>query len=234
MLAALDRNIVVSEPPPIDSIIRADAKNPSVTDAERARWLKWMVSALGRQRADEKYYFIKFDSWSTIDLAFIRRAFPAVPWIFLYRQPVEVLVSQLGQRGVQMIPGAIEQLLPGLDLSEILRISAEEYCARVLARFCESAVREAAGGDALLVNYNQLPGAVAGSMLGHFRADCSPEEIERLENAARFNAKTPQMTFEPDSESKRKKASEAALAAAEKWLVPLYDELEKMRRRQNV
>lgn len=228
MLAALEKNIVLSEPPPLDSIIRANGKDHSATDDQRIKWLRWMVGALGRKRAGEKFYFIKFDSWSMLDLDLVRRAFPEVPWIFLYRHPVEVLVSQLGKRGVQMIPGAIGRVLPGIDLSEILEMPPEEYCARVLAGFCQSAI-EGADEKALFVNYEQLPGAVTSAIVEHFGVEFAPEEIERIERAARFDAKTPQMTFAPDGETKRKEASPAALRAAEKWLDPLYRELEKMR-----
>ena len=234
MLAALDQNIVASEPSPIDSILRAQAKNPSITDEQRVRWLKWMIGAIGRKRAGEKYYFIKFDSWSLLDLDLIRRAFPGVPWIFLYRRPIEVLVSQMRQRGVQMIPGAIGQILPGLDLEEILRMPPEEYCARVLARFCESAIEGASSGDAKLINYDQLPEAVSSSVLAHFRVNYAPEDIERLERAAQFNSKTPGLSFAPDSRTKREEASGAMTQAAEKWLDPLYDELEKMRRQTSI
>jgi gluconate kinase len=230
MLASLEQNIVISEPPPVDSILRSNTKNPAITDDERINWLKWMVSAFGQTRNAETHYFIKFDSWNTLDLDLIERAFPNVPWIFLYRNPVEVIVSQMRQRGAQMVPGSIEQLLPGLDLTEVLTMPAEEYCARVLARICESAINSAGSRNALLINYNELPEAVTSSMLEHFGVEYLPEDVQRMKNAARFNAKTPQMTFSPDSAEKREQASDAALQAAEKWVNPLYERLEKIRK----
>ena len=72
------------------------------------------------QRVRFRDYFVKFDSWNTLDLALIRRAFPDVPWIFLYRDPVEVIVSHMRQRGSQMIPGAFEKLMPDVDLNDAL------------------------------------------------------------------------------------------------------------------
>ncbi len=230
MLSALAQNIVISEPPQVDSILRQSRKNPAITDEQRIDWLKWMVSTLGQKRAGEKYYFIKFDSWSMIDLDLIRRAFPEVPWIFLYRNPVEVLVSQMRERGSQMIPGTIGQILPGVDFMESLKMPAEEYCARVLARFCENAIGGAKNGEALLINYNQLPEAVTSAMIEHFQIDYSPEDIENMKNPARFNAKTPALSFAPDSETKRKQASAEVVKAAEKWINPLYEQLEKIRK----
>lgn len=229
MLASTTRNIVISEPPAIDWILRLNRIHPAITDELRAILLKWLVSAYGRKRhAKERFYFIKFDSWSTLDLNFIRRVFPEVPWIFLYRNPIEVMVSQLRERGSQMIPGAVGQILPGLDFMESLQIPPEEYIARVLARFCESAIEEATGDNALLVNYNELPGAI-DKIIEHFRVEYSPEEMESIKRKARFNAKTPSFSFTSDSEEKRSMASEAGMQMAEKWLNPLYERLEKLR-----
>src|SRR5207237_7353188 len=119
---------------------------------------------------DEEHFFIKFDSWSTLDIDVIAEAFPAVPWIFLYREPVEVIVSHMRKRGSQMVPGSMQHVLPGFDLSAMLQMPAEEYCARVMARICGSALA-ADRANALFVNYNQLPGAVIKKLLGHFSVE---------------------------------------------------------------
>lgn len=229
MLAAVEKNMVISEPPPVDSIIRAHIVNTSVTDEQRIEWLQWLVGALGRARNGEKYYFIKFDSWSALDLDLIRRAFPDVPWIFLYRNPVEVIVSQMRLRGAYMIPGKIGEMLPGADFNEILRMPPEEFCARVLERICRAAINCARTSGALMINYDQLPGAVTSVIAGHFKAEFTPAEIERMNRAAQFNAKKPQLFFEPDAETKRKEAGKGAIRAAEKWLDPLYEQLENIR-----
>ena len=71
----------------------------------------------------------------SLDLPLIRAAFPAVPWIFLYRNPVEVLVSHSRRRGAHVIPGVLS-VPPDLDQPMPL----VEYAARVLARICEAAL----------------------------------------------------------------------------------------------
>jgi hypothetical protein len=229
MLAALPQNIVLSEPPPINSILSADAKNPQVTDEQKIEWLKWFISAAGEPRNDEKHYFIKFDSWSTLNLELISKAFPDVPWIFLYRNPVEVIVSHLRQPGAQMIPGAIEQLLPGLDLREILQLTREEYCARVLAKICENVLKNAKNPNVKLFNYHQLPEITTSEILKHFQISYSNEDLEIMNSVTKFNAKTPQLNFTPDSEEKKKEANETVRRAAEKYVNLLYDNLETFR-----
>ena len=158
LLAALPTNIVISEARPLDSVLRAHHYDATVSEDQRIAWLRWMVSALAQQRVgDEKYFFIKFDAWHTLELPLIRRAFPDVPWVFVYRDPVEVLVSQLDHRGAHMVPGVIAPSLFGIDPSTVTTIEPEEYCARVLAALCQAAVEYHANGG-LLVNYRQLPG----------------------------------------------------------------------------
>jgi gluconate kinase len=231
MLAALPQNIVISEAPPIDSILRTSTLDPRITDEQRIAWLQGLASALGRKRfPEEKYYFIKFDSWNTLDLDIIRRAFPDVPWIFLYRDPVEVIVSQMRQRGAQMIPGTLSHLLPGLDFAEMAEMSGEEYCARVLERICKSVVEqiEKDGQHALLVNYQQLPAAASSIVMDHFRISYSADDLETMNAAAKFDAKTPQNEFVPDTRAKRAEAGEAVIEAAGRVNL-VYERLEKMR-----
>ncbi|HUR98109.1 MAG TPA: hypothetical protein VMZ26_08610 [Pyrinomonadaceae bacterium] len=226
MLAALRRNIVISEAPPVDSIISSNA-----SDCDRGRWLAWMIGTLGRQRNEgERNYFLKLDSWNILELDLIRRTFPAVPWIFLYRNPVEVIASHMRQRGLQMVPGGpMTSLLTDVNLTQALEMRAEEYCARVLARFCAFALQNARDQNAMLINYDQLPGAVTKEIAKHFRLSFTDAELAQMNDAAKLDAKTPKLFFEPDSERKRTEASDAARRAAAEWVEPIYEQLENIR-----
>lgn len=230
MLAALPRNVVISEAGSIDSVLRANFREPSLTEEERAEWLRWTVSALGQRRSgDEECLFIKFDSWSVLDFPLIRRAFPFVPWIFLYRNPVEVLVSQLAHRGAHMVPGAIEPDLFGMTIEEVFEMRPEEYCARVLARICEGALRHQQSSGGMLINYDQLPDSVWTSVADFFGAGVSDADLETFRLVATLDAKNPGLGFETDSQAKQKKASDAVRVMAAKWLTPLYEQLEAAR-----
>ena len=229
MLAALPQNIVLSEPPPIDSILRQSSVNSQVSDWQKIDWLKWYINAAGQTRNDEKFYFIKFDSWSVNDLRLITRAFPDVPWIFLYRNPVEVIVSHLRQPGAQMIPGMLNYAFPNLDFTEIMQMPREEFCARILANICENALENVSSKNAKLINYIQLPEIVTSSILDHFRVSYSAADLEKMKSAAQFNAKMPQINFQPDTEEKRKQATLAAHHAAENSVNELYKKLEIQR-----
>jgi hypothetical protein len=226
MLAALPENVVVSEAGPIDYLARAVA----IPEETRCSLLRAMVSALGQQRAgQETRYFIKFDSITTDALPFIRRTFPTVPWIFLYRDPEEVLASQLSEPGAAMSPGILRGP-PVLDqsLNEILSMSLEEYAARVIGTLCRCACLSA-DRSGLFVNYTQLPGAVWKDIAAHFGIHFSAAEIEAMQDVAAFNAKHPRAKFAPDGELKRRAMSPAAREAAACWIQPHLEELEKIR-----
>lgn len=228
MLAALPQNIVISEAPPIDSILRG---NPGIPYEQRIRWLRWMIGAFGQKRFDdEKHYFIKFDSWSAMRLDLVREAFPDVPWIFLYRDPVEVIVSQMRERGAQMIPGAIGLLLPGMSFADTIQMPPEEYCGRVLEKICEGFLEHAADPKGIAVNYTELPQALTGRVLEHFGVSYSPEDITKMTAAAKYDAKAPGMDFTADGKGKRDEASEIAREIASVRLNPLYEKMEAIRR----
>ncbi|MDB6026341.1 MAG: aspartyl/asparaginyl beta-hydroxylase [Verrucomicrobiales bacterium] len=231
MLAALEKNIVISEAVPMDAAMRMQFGNPAITDSQRIDWLRGIVNALGQRRTgNEQYHFIKFDSWHTLFLPLIRKAFPDVPWIFLYRDPVEVMVSHHNQTGTQMIPGVLQPEIFGLTRGEPT-MSLEEYCACVLQKICEAALVAQSGGGGMLVNYLQLPHAVWPALTKFWRADFSGSEMETMLMASRFSAKNPSFSFESDTERKRREATEVIRHLSEQKLGGLFQKLENERLR---
>jgi hypothetical protein len=229
MLAALPSNIVVSEANPIDTVLQAPYWRPDAGEDRQARWLAAAVGALGQKRCgDEQRYFLKLDCWHTLALPLFRRAFPAVPWVFLYRDPVEVMVSQVRMPGTQMLPQRIGPNLYGIERSYGPG-AEEDYYARVLGKVCEPVLRHYGDGGGLLVNYRELPQALFTAILPHFGVACGEADRAAMAEAARFDAKTPGMAFAADSEAKQHKASETVRAAAARWLDDPYRQLEALR-----
>ena len=228
MLAALPQNIVISEADPIDTVLRANRRDRRVTDEQRVLWLQGLISALGRpSNPEERHLFIKFDSWSVLDLPLLRRAFPSTPWLFVYRDPVEVLVSHARQRGKQMIPGILEPALLGLEPGEINPALLDEYCAKVLGRFCQAAVQYH-GSDARAIHYRELPEAVWSSLAQFFGICYTAEEVERMRAVTRYHAKQPRTIFAEDSAGKQQLATAEIRALAEQFVRPWYDQLEAL------
>ena len=228
MLASLPGTIVVSEAAPLDSVVQLVDANPGVPIDERARLLRAMVGALGRDRTgDARHYVVKLDSWHALALPLFRYAFPDTPWIFLYRDPVEILVSQMRIRGMQATPGIRSHDLYGIVGAEDM--SAEEYCARAFACICTAVLDHAELGGGRLINYASLPGAVEAEILSHFGIESDAAGRAAMAAAAGRDAKAPSVSFVADTEAKQKEASDAVRAAVEVHLAEPYRRLEAMR-----
>ena len=229
MLAALDRVLVISEAPAIDDVLQADVYVPGIREDEQVQWLRAVVSALGQAQAGQKLYFIKLDAWHIHKLPLLHSAFPATPWIFMYRNPIEVLVSQLRSPGKFALPGAMAPAMLAMDFDDITNLSREEWCARVLAGFCRAALRFRAALNGLCVNYNQLPVAVWTALATHCAVAFSANEVTRMREAANCDAKRPALRFQPDAHGKQREATPSIHALAASLLTPLYRELESWR-----
>jgi hypothetical protein len=207
MLAQSPRHIVISEAAPIDTAVRMGHK----------AMLRALAMAYGRRRSGiEQRLFVKLDAWHAMALPLFIRAFPDVPWVFLYRDPVEVLVSQMREPGPQLLPQITPPGLYGLSHS------ADEpdidYAARALCRICGAAADALSSPHGLAVNYRELPGAVEEHILPHFGV--KPDEAERaaMRAAARFDAKMPALGFSADSAGKQAAAPRALRDLADRTL----------------
>jgi hypothetical protein len=228
MLASSPRNIVLSEAPPIDAVTRLRDLRPIASEEDRRRALSVMTAALSRRRSGaETRLFLKLDSWHSIDLPLFRAAFPSTPWVFLYRNPIEVLVSQMRLRGIQTVPGVLPPEILGVDDGAAL--GGEEFCARVLAKTCAAAIEHFQQGGGLMVNYDELPEAVFTKILPHFGVSADAAEIDAMRRAALRDAKAPHIGFSSDGDAKRRAATPRAHAAVAHWLVDIYAELESLR-----
>jgi hypothetical protein len=80
------------------------------------------------------------------------------------------------------------------------------------------------------VEYRQLPDLVWGDLQRHFGLQLTVEQIERIKQAAQFDAKAPKQRFESDTEAKNREASERVRSFAAEWIGPHYKRLEDLRR----
>jgi hypothetical protein len=186
------------------------------------------VIALGQRRlGDERHYVIKFGSATTVFLPLIVRAFPDVPRVFLYRDPVEVLVSNMKNPHQEWL------FLPevtGTDQITITEVNTPlETCALALKRTIEAFLDHGVGSH-LIANYTQFSPALIRSILDLFRIQVTQAEFDKMMSAASDgHAHNQQVPFLPDAEDKQGKASPKLRQTAAKYLGDLYDRLESMR-----
>lgn len=205
MFAADRRNIVLSEAEPIDAVVQLAQSNPGVPIAERIRLLRAIVGALGRRRAGRGHFIVKLDSWHVFALPLFRLAFPNTPWVFLYRDPIEILVSHARMPGMQTVAGVLPHDPYGIP--DGATMPTEEYAARALGRTAAAAVEHFDLGGGMAVNYALLPQAVEDRILPHFGIVPDVGERAAMAAAAGRDAKAPSEMFSSDAEEKQREAS---------------------------
>jgi hypothetical protein len=222
--------MVISEADPINSFLEADPNE--LNEAALVACLRLMIRALGRKRfGEEAHYVVKFSSWNVRRLAPLLQAFPDVPRIFVYRDPVEVISSVLsgspGWMQLQRFPAQAEYLL-GIPAADCEGMPVEEFCARSLAGFCAAAL-DGDDGRTLFVDYRDLPDVAWGRAARHFQIPLAHEHVARMRDEARYYAKdTERRPFVADGTQKQQATPEIK-ALADRWLGPLFQEMQARR-----
>ncbi|MCC6685185.1 MAG: sulfotransferase [Bacteroidia bacterium] len=92
-LATIDSHRVISEPEIINTIFLSKIFNND-SDEKCIRRLRLAIRLLLQPvNAKEKHAFIKFTSWNIFHAELIRKAFPDIPYIYIHREPAEVISS---------------------------------------------------------------------------------------------------------------------------------------------
>ena len=221
MLATLPDSLVLSEAAPLDTLIRLIIGESWPAKRANAA-LAALLHAFGRARPPGAPFVVKLHCWHALALNRLRAAFPDVPWIFLYREPAEVIASQLRERGPEFDPAMMHPSWYGMAPDPGL--SPEAYCALVLARLCEAAGEGLPAGGGLAVSYADLPGAVASTIAGHFRLAVGEAERTAMAVVAGRDAKAPWRPFAAPAPGP---ADGAVGEAVERYVRPIFNRLER-------
>jgi hypothetical protein len=212
----------------IDSVLRVHYFAP-VDEATRIRWLRGLVSALAQPRHGETRFFVKLDAWNVFELAMLRKAFPRTPWIYLYRDPLEIAVSQMKERAAYMIPGMLGPALQFFDPREVSTIPHPQFVARVLGKMLEAGNAGCNDAGGIALHYEELPGAAWTWLRAILGVGDDPRALQAMQGAARPHAKHPHFEFVPDSQRKQAEASLELRRVVEEWAAPGYRALERTR-----
>jgi hypothetical protein len=250
MFAVNPDNILYSESHATSTILSM-GKGTSMTD--RVRSLRAVVKLMGyTQLARHKKMFFKFQSVKTLSLEVITAAFPDVPWVYLHRNPVEVMASHL-LPGDQLAPKApCLKPMKGDDwpfrISHLLSRPAEplteanaedrlsEFCAAHLLSLELAAINaiNKPASKGIFVDYKELPEAVVDRILPHFGVanarETHPEWVEKALAQSKTYAKNSKKKaaegeYQSDSETKQDKVNRFPLVKqwTETLLGPIYE-----------
>jgi hypothetical protein len=225
-------HIVLSEVPLIDELLRQSVREKGADRAGMEAALQSCITLLGRRRfGRETHLFVKLDSWHVYFADTIRRLYPNVPFVMLYRSPEEIVRSHQKRRGMQAVPGLLEPELFGMSPGQ-LDSDADVYLGKVLAYYFSrflamttmAMVAATATQDerAILLDYKQGSMAILDRLIALCDIVMSPEEREKVEIRSRYHSKYPEQSFsEKQAEAPTPKYLEAAKL--------LYERLEQIR-----
>lgn len=236
-LSLLSRCHLLSEPQALNMVLSVDGRWPFLPPPDRHRALRQVVAALARaKRPDQDRFILKLSSWNALHLPLLEAAFPAVPKLFIYRQPEEILVSlQDGPAGWMRRAAnpVLTSLFLGLPPSQVRR-SPLEFAAQVLGRsmtlVADSVMRQAPR-NWLLLPYDRLPSALTTRILPWLGLTAGADETAALARFAGIDAKDPAglRPFRPDEACKRAAVSPEVAELARDLLCPPYERLERLR-----
>eukprot|EP00541_Cyclophora_tenuis_P006483 CAMPEP_0116579654 /NCGR_PEP_ID=MMETSP0397-20121206/22368_1 /TAXON_ID=216820 /ORGANISM="Cyclophora tenuis, Strain ECT3854" /LENGTH=252 /DNA_ID=CAMNT_0004109151 /DNA_START=95 /DNA_END=853 /DNA_ORIENTATION=- len=208
--------------------------------AELLRDVMYLMSRTDSEQ--EKFVFFKIQSIGSRQIEVFQRAFPTVPWMFVYREPVQVMMSQLEQ-GTKVSNCVRPRVRPPPAVSDLLLqkgqnahdVTDEGYCAAHLASISESALEGMKRAPSLgtAVNYEYLPQVLYEQVLPErWNIPVGTVEKERIQKISGLYSKGTlgrHGTFHDDSKRKERLASKQVRQAAEMFLRSSYNELEELR-----
>ena len=193
-----------------------------------------------------KFLFFKFQSLSVTQMHIALEAFPTTPWIFLFRQPLQVLVSHM--EGGGFAPCLRSRNSPKLK-SEVNSYivsknqpSNTEWCAAHLHMLCTHAIdshdkysKADEGRRGAVVDYSSLPGSLVKIIFPLFKYSPSTAVLNKIARVSGQYSKDRKAGlggqsrksghFSGDSESKDSKASDEMRRFAEAIMLNSFSRL---------
>jgi hypothetical protein len=243
---------VYSESPPPVTALRACEKKPCDPDKHK-QLIQDVFYLMGRTiRVDRpQYVFYKIQSIGTMAMHKFTMAFPNVPWVFLYRDSVEVMMSHLKSKK-KIDKGHVPVCGRNYNLSmerqprqtqKILQkhgkrpqdMALTEYCAVHLAALSLAAVEEHdRTGKGKFINYNELPDVAWRKLLPDYFG-ITPIDDTMVDNMkivagvySKGRGKTANQEWKDDSEKKQFAAPEEVVSAAKVYLGDMFEKMERL------
>lgn len=253
LLTTLGR--VYSEPYPIYTAMtscsaRWDGQLSSDCDAKKQRrLLQDVIYMMQRANTKEpsgsnapKRVFFKFGSRLTPHISKLTELFPHTPWVFLYRDPIEVLVSHQKKSSClskTYLPEDIKEAIGrrGAGNQSVWAKHDIQFCAAQLAGICEAALQHLRP-NGRLVNHQQLPIELWNEVLpNHFGIAATGNEQQRMEQLSGVYSKRRRdidggREWKGDEVRKHIDSTPETRSAASTFLQPTYTKLEEARKQQ--
>ncbi len=200
LLSLDEKHIVLSEVPLFDELLQLPYKEDAIDIKIADDYLRAAIKFYAQKRnGKETHLFIKTDSWHLHFYKRLRNLFPSVPFILLYRNPTEVILSHQKQRGLQSVPGLIDPAIFGFSKRCLEETDLDLYIANVLETYFEKMVEISILDPlTLLINYEEGINSMMKKICHCTGIDLTEKVSGQFENRSRFDAKHPQQLFTKD------------------------------------
>lgn len=224
MLGQVAGVVSLSEPRIVGDLLRLGRFAPGLDPERQANWLR---EAVARAGAGGERLVIKTEAGGLFGLDLLRRAFPEAPWVFLHRDPLDVMLSQEQQRSSEMMPIMVEAALP-LPPEQAHATDPDEHCARTLAALCDRAAEVVASDGGLAVAYEDLPGAVEDRIAPLFGLAFDAADQARMRAVSTRHARRGEAVFVDDRDSRRAAAAPRLVTLADRLARPAWNRLRRL------
>jgi hypothetical protein len=238
-MKTVENSLMLSEPQPFLKLLKPstfDTAPYPVDDWQRIRieLLRGVLAAYVQCTGQStKYLFIKANGWAIMFIDLLRSIWPGIPCVFIYRDPVEVMVSNLRKNATWSTLNERP-----LELARLFRwppqigpeTTIEEFFARTTGKCIEEMI-EKLDDKTFLLHYDDINTANLVRLLDFIGIERSEFAIDNIEKQLKLYAKDPKQRaeFEPDSAAKQSEASALVREMAERWAYPAYRRAESIR-----
>ena len=231
-------NRVFSESNPINTALKTDIP----------QLLRDVVYLMGRtNKAEEQNLFFKVSSIGSKRISVFREAFRDTPWIFVYRDPLQTMMSHLdpakvGTRKNGRIMAVCTRARhdPPRDLNDLVErhgkrietLSDHQFCAAHLASLCDSALSELKkpNNNGRAVEYDGLIDKLLDDIIpNHFGVTIDNDARQRVLKVSKTYSKSKNQGVDwvEDSGEKEAKSTPEIRSASQLFLSQSYAELKE-------
>ncbi len=196
-------------------------------EATRVELLRSVIS-LYSHRLEASSIVLKCHPISLLNIRLIRSIWPAVPFVIVIRDPVEIMVSMFEKPAgwLQFFRTPLGGSLFGWPQEVGAAMAKEEYCGRVLGRFCEAAMAE---DDCTVLDYSALDETAIRYVAGLFGLELPAAGSDVMQRILKVDAKDVEgrRRFEEDGARKRRAGTPLMRQMVEVWAEPQYQALKR-------
>ena len=212
-------------------------QNPVAPTAENLRLIRNLIQILGRPRlVNQESYFVRFRSWNIAFVEIIQQAFPDTPSLFIYRDPVKVMVSILNKptTGLPRLNNSgAAAFITKRSREDLTKMDALHYFTSFYKQYLYLGLNKIQ--NAHYLNYRQLNKQNIEKILHTAYNYTAGIDLPLMQ--AQFDTyskdDTGTVLFTSDRQEKKKQVTLAMREVAEEHLMGMYQQLEESDRNLN-